>query len=63
MLVVPAIRPVTTPVSEPTDTLAVLLLQVPPVVALVSVTDKPRQTVDGPEMELGMGLTVIGIVA
>ena len=63
MFVVPAISPVTMPDSEPTDTLALLLLQVPPEVALVSVADTPIQTVGGPEIAPGIGLTVTGKTA
>lgn len=47
MLVVPAVTPVTTPV-EPTVALALLALQVPPVVASVSVMVADTHTEDEP---------------
>jgi hypothetical protein len=46
-------------VSEPTVAVAVLLLlHVPPVVVLVSEIAAPSQTVAGPVMAAGSGLTV-----
>ena len=53
MVAKPAVTPVTIPVVEPTVATAVLLLlQVPPVVASVSVLEEPAQTVSIPLMGL-----------
>ena len=54
MVAVPAEIPVTTPDDEPTvTTAALLLLQVTPEVAVVSVSVEPAQIVPAPEMAAG----------
>jgi len=59
MTAVPAIPPVTMPVVDPIAAIVVLLLlQVPVVVASVSVVVKPEHTDKVPEMLTGVGLTV-----
>lgn len=58
MVEVPNAAPVTTPVVEPMVTLVLLLLQVPPGVLLESVIESPIQTLDGPVIPDGPGLTV-----
>jgi hypothetical protein len=60
----PTVEPVTIPVADPIAAIAdVLLLQVPPVVALVSVVVLPRHTVFDPPITSGKGLTVTVAVA
>ena len=54
MIAVPADPPNTLPVLPLTVTLPLMLLQVPPVVVLFSVTDEPVHTIDAP---------VIGVTA
>lgn len=64
MLIVPALTPVTMPVEAPTEAIELLLLlQVPPPVASVSVMVWPAVTVLLPEMLDGAGLTVTTLVA
>ena len=59
ILVVPVTRPLTTPVVPSiVATVVLLLLQLPPVVALASVALAPTQVPDGPVIAAGVGLTV-----
>lgn len=59
----PTATPVTTPVLDPTvATAGLVLLHVPPGVASVSVTVRPTQTLDGPDMAAGEAFTVIAMV-
>lgn len=60
MIDVPAVMPVTTPVAIPTDALALLLLQKPPVVALLRLVVRPAQTEVVPAIK-GKGLIVIAL--
>ena len=63
MLATPADTPQTMPVVLPAVATAVLLLaHVPPVVALVRVTQLPTHIVNVPVMAAGMGLTVMVVV-
>jgi len=63
MVAVPVLMPVTEPVLEPTvATPVLLLLQVPPPVALLSVVLAPIHTVDDPAMADGTAFTVTAIV-
>ncbi len=56
---VPNVIPVTTPEPEPTEAVDVpVLVQVPPEVALVSVTEAPGQTDELPVIAAGDGRTV-----
>ena len=56
---VPKTIPVTIPVPEPTVAVeVVLLVQVPPEIALVSVTEAPGQTEELPVIIAGEGSTV-----
>ena len=59
----PADAPVTTPVVEFTVADVELLLQVPPVVASVSVIVAPTQTAVGPLMAVGAAVIVMVFVA
>jgi hypothetical protein len=61
----PIAIPVTTPAPLIVALVASLRLQVPPLTALLSVTDEPVQTADAPVIAaiVGIGLTVSGIVA
>lgn len=64
MVAVPAATPPTTPDEEPTVATPVALeVQVPPVVALLSVICLPEQTEVLPEIADGVGLTVTEPVA
>ena len=55
----PLVTPLTKPVVSPAFAIAVLLLiQVPPVVALLSVTIEPTHTSSGPVISLGRLFTV-----
>jgi hypothetical protein len=55
--------PVTTPLPEPTVASdGLLLTQLPPVVASVSVVVKPRHMMPLPLMATGVALTVTGVV-
>ena len=58
IVAVPAVTPVTMPEEEPTVALVLLLLQVPPAVASVSVIVAPSQTEELPEIDGGVGFTV-----
>ena len=59
ILVVPVTRPLTTPVVPSiVATVVLLLLQLPPVVALASVALAPTHVPDGPVIAAGVGLTV-----
>jgi hypothetical protein len=59
MFALPAAIPVTTPLAEPTVAVAVLLLlQVPPVAALLSVVAPPTQSDAVPVLVPGAALTV-----
>lgn len=59
MVVVPAVRPVARPDELPIIALVVLvLLQVPPVVVLLSVAFEPTHTEPAPVMAAGNGLQV-----
>lgn len=61
MIAVPAETGDTTPVSEPTEaTAGILLLHVPPGVADVNVTFVPMQDASTPVGVAGSGLMVIG---
>ena len=63
IVVVPAVTPVTIPVDEPIVAIPVLLLlQVPPVVALLIVTVPPIHTALPPVIAAGNGLTVTVLV-
>ncbi len=57
MVVVPVATPVTTPVPEPTETLVLLLVHVPPPASVNAVVE-PTHTVELPEIATGNGLTV-----
>lgn len=59
MFDVPAETPVTIPVVVPIVTAPVDVLQVPPVVASLNVTDLPTQTSPGPDIADGTGSTFI----
>jgi hypothetical protein len=60
---VPAVTPVTIPVPDPTVAIPLLLLlQVPPVVASLSVIWEPAITVLLPEIAPGVGFTVTIVV-
>lgn len=64
MVVVPAISALTTPDDEPMVAMAgLLLLQVPPGVASVSVVVKPMQPLVVPFMVPGSGFTVTAVIA
>jgi hypothetical protein len=64
IVTVPAFTPVTTPVAAPTLAMVVLLLvQLPPIVALESVTFKPIHTLEAPDISAGRGKTVTTLVA
>jgi hypothetical protein len=55
--------PFTTPLTEPTVAIAVLLLdQVPLGDVLVSVTEDPIATYEAPAIEAGFAFTVIDVV-
>lgn len=59
MVAVPAATPVTIPVLLPiVATLVEELVQIPPLVASVSVIVAPTQTSVGPPIAAGLGLTV-----
>ena len=58
MVAVPEFAPVTTPVPEPTDAFALLLLHVMPDVTSVKLVVKPTQTFVVPVIFAGNGLTV-----
>ena len=61
--VVPAETPVKTPVAVVIGAIDMLLLDhVPPETALVKVMELPTQTLDGPPIAAGGGLTVTGWV-
>ena len=60
-LVVPVATPVTSPVVASTVAIAALaLLQVPPVVVLLSSVVVPWQALNVPVIAAGVGFTVIG---
>jgi hypothetical protein len=60
MVAVPDDTPNTTPLNEPTRAIAVLLLlHMPPLVALLSVTEAPTHMLVVPVIAAGKGLTVI----
>lgn len=60
MVAVPDDTPVTTPLTEPTRAIAVLLLlHKPPLVASLSVVDAPTHMLVMPVMAAGNGLTVM----
>jgi hypothetical protein len=59
---VPAVMPKATPDDEPIVAIeAVLLLQVPPPVELLSVVVEPTHTLNEPPIAAGLGLTVTGV--
>ncbi len=59
MVVLPVATPVTIPETDPMVAIAVFaLLQLPPVVASLSVIVRPTQAVDGPVMAAGSATTV-----
>jgi hypothetical protein len=61
MIAVPVRTPVTTP--DTTDaTVISLLVHVPPGMLLVKVTNEPAQTLSAPEIDPGIGTTVIMVV-
>jgi hypothetical protein len=63
MIVVPEVIPVTIPVVDPTVTLGLLLVHVPPPIPSVKVIMAPVHTLDGPSIIVGDVLTVIVLVA
>jgi hypothetical protein len=63
MLAVPALTPVTKPEPETVATAALLLLQVPPVVALLNVDPWPTQTSASPVLAASPAFTVTSAVA
>jgi hypothetical protein len=64
MTVVPVVTPLTMPDDEPTvATVVLLLIQVPPAVASVTVIVEPAHTLVGPLIAAGAGLTVTTAVA
>lgn len=60
---IPAVIPVTTPVLLTLPAAGLLLLQVPPVGVDANAVVYPVQTVNVPEMAVGVALTVIALVA
>lgn len=61
MLSVPAATPVTIPDDEPTvANVGLLLIQLPPDVASVSVVFRPTHTLVAPPIAAGKGFTVTG---
>jgi hypothetical protein len=63
MMVLPVLTPATTPDASATVAAAVLLLlHVPPAVALVSEIVDPGQTVDNPVISAGKASTLITVV-
>lgn len=62
IIATPEVTPVTTPVPEPTKTVVLPELQVPPPTS-VSAVEEPTQIVDIPLMAVGLGLTVTIAVA
>ena len=60
---VPAVTPVTTPAPVPTLALALLLLQVPPVVVSVKVVVRPVHTFKVPVIFAGGGFILKVVVA
>lgn len=63
MIQVPALIPFIIPDKVPTVAIPVLLLiQLPPLIALVRSIELPTQTLDGPEMAEGDGVTDIVVV-
>lgn len=60
----PAVIPETIPeVRLTTATVVLLLVQVPPATASLKVIDKPWQTLAGPVIATGVGLTVTVVIA
>ena len=55
---VPTSNPVTTPLPDPMDTLALLLVHVPPAGVEFNVLVNPAQTANVPVIPVGKGLTV-----
>jgi hypothetical protein len=63
MIQVPEAIPVTMPVSVPTVAMpALLLIQLPPLIASERSIEFPTQTIAGPEMAEGDGVTDIVVV-
>ena len=63
IVLMPADRPVTIPVSEPMEaTVVLLLLHVPPAEVSLSATVAPIHTTVGPRITVGSGLTVTTLV-
>ena len=58
MVAVPALTPVTVPVTEPTVAADADVLHEPPPVASVSVIALPTQTLDDPDIAAGPEVTV-----
>ena len=63
MVDVPAVTPSTEPVVEPTDTFALLLVQIPAPSASERPMIRPMQTLPGPDIAGGAGLIVTVVVA
>ena len=59
MVVLPVVRPLTTPVLPTVATAGLLLLHVPPVVVSVKFMVAPTHTLLGPPMAAGVGSTVM----
>jgi hypothetical protein len=57
-MAVPYAAPVTMPLVDPTAALVLLLLQLPPAEASLSVVEDPMHTLDAPVITAGSGLTV-----
>lgn len=63
IIAAPTDSPATTPVEGPILSIAAVVLQTPPGIALVSVTDEPVHTEGGPEIAEGAAYTVNAFVA
>ena len=63
IVVVPKATPVTTPVAEMVAAAVLLLVHAPPAVVFARVIVVPGQTVDGPVIAAGIGLTLTMVVA
>ena len=63
IIAMPGVTPVTTPVLKPTVAMAgVLLLQVPPGIASLTVIAVPMHKTEGPTIGAGSGLTLTTVV-
>jgi len=61
IVVEPVVTPVATPLASIVATPVLLLTQVPPADTLLSVTDAPIQTDDGPDIAGGI-VTMVAVV-